>query len=121
MVDCGLRAGAAVVLRLVCGIGPSDFTKATLRHSQVEGGLGTDHRVHINLPTQTSPDGAAGFAEVQEVLAMEATFVKFAFFALIALAILGLLTMATVAIVFWLRIVWLWLRVHVRTAKPEHV
>jgi hypothetical protein len=52
---------------------------------------------------------------------MEATFVKFAFFVLMALAILGLLTMATVAIVFWLRIVWLWLRTHVRTAKPEHV
>lgn len=52
---------------------------------------------------------------------MEATFFKFAFFVLMALAILGLLTMATVAIVFWLRIVCLWLRAHVRTAKPEHV
>jgi len=48
---------------------------------------------------------------------VEATIFKFAFFVLIGLAILGLLTMAAVAIVFWLRVVWLWLREHVRTAK----
>lgn len=52
---------------------------------------------------------------------MEGTFYKFAFFVLIGLAMLGLLTMATVAIVFWLRILWLWLAAHVRTAKPGHV
>ncbi len=52
---------------------------------------------------------------------MEATFFKFAFFALITLVILGLLTMATVAIVFWLRIVWHWLRAQVRTANLGHV
>jgi len=51
---------------------------------------------------------------------MEATFFKFAFFILIGLAVLGLLTMATVALVFWLRVVWLWLRAHVRTAKAGH-
>jgi hypothetical protein len=51
---------------------------------------------------------------------MQAIFFKFAFFVLIGLAILGLLTMATVAIVFWLRVVWLWLRAHVRTTKAEH-
>ena len=59
--------------------------------------------------------------ESKEVRAMEATFFKFAFFLLMGLAILGLLTMATVAIVFWLRIAWLWLRTHVRTAEPGHV
>ncbi len=52
---------------------------------------------------------------------MEATFFKFAFFVLIGLAMLGLLTMATVAIVFWLRILWIWLRAYGRTAKPGHV
>jgi hypothetical protein len=51
---------------------------------------------------------------------MEATIFKYAFFALIGLAILGLLTMATVAIVFWLKVVWLWLRPHVRPAKVGH-
>lgn len=48
---------------------------------------------------------------------MEATIFKFAFFVLIGLAILGLLTMATVAIVFWLRVAWLWFRTRVRPAK----
>jgi len=48
---------------------------------------------------------------------MEASIYKFAFLVLIGLALLGLLTMATVAIVFWLKVVWLWLRVHLRTAK----
>jgi len=51
---------------------------------------------------------------------MEATIFKYAFFILIGLAILGALTMATVAIVFWLRVVWLWLRTHVRSAKVGH-
>ena len=48
---------------------------------------------------------------------MEVTIFKFAFFVLIGLALLGLLTMATVAIVFWLRVMWLWFRTHVRPAK----
>ena len=51
---------------------------------------------------------------------MEATIFKFAFFILMGLAILGLLTMATVAIVFWLRVVWLWLKAHARSAKVRH-
>jgi len=51
---------------------------------------------------------------------MEASFFKFAFFVLIGLALLGLSTMATVAIVFWIRVVWLWLRAHVKTAKTGH-
>lgn len=50
---------------------------------------------------------------------MEALIFKIAFFILIGLAILGLLIMATVAIVFWLRVVWLWRREHVRTAKAD--
>ena len=79
--------------------------------------MGTDHRVNINLPTHFTGQ----FAEVPEVTAMEATFFKFAFFVLIGLAMLGLLTMATVAIVFWLRILWIWLRAYGRTAKPGHV
>jgi hypothetical protein len=51
---------------------------------------------------------------------MKATIFEIAFFVLIGLALLGLLTMATVAVVFWLRVVWLWLRAHVRTAKTGH-
>jgi len=51
---------------------------------------------------------------------MEATIFRFAFFIVTGLALLGLLTMATVAIVFWLRVLWLWLRAHVRTAKVGH-
>jgi hypothetical protein len=51
---------------------------------------------------------------------METTIFKFAFFVLFGLAILGLLTMVTVAIVFWLRVVWLWLRTHVGPAKVGH-
>jgi len=50
---------------------------------------------------------------------MEATVFKFAFFALIGLAILGLLIMATVAVVFWLRVIWLWLKPHLRTAAAR--
>jgi hypothetical protein len=51
---------------------------------------------------------------------MEAAIFKFAFFVLIGLAILGLLIMATVAVVFWLRVTWLWLRQRVRTGKAKH-
>jgi len=52
---------------------------------------------------------------------MEATIFKFAFLILIGLAILGLSIMATVAVVFWLRVTWVWLRAHVRTAKHGRV
>jgi hypothetical protein len=52
---------------------------------------------------------------------MEATFFRFAFLILIGLAILGLLTMATVAIVYWVGVICLWFRTHVRTAKARHV
>ena len=51
---------------------------------------------------------------------MEATFFKYAFLVLMGLAMLGLLTMATVAIVFWLRIAWVWVT-HMRSARPGHV
>ncbi len=48
---------------------------------------------------------------------MEATFFKFAFILLMGLAMLGLLTMATTVIVLGLKVVWLWLTTHGRTAK----
>jgi len=48
---------------------------------------------------------------------MEASFFKFAFIILMGLAMLGLLTMATAVIVLGLRVVWLWLTTHLRTAK----
>jgi len=52
---------------------------------------------------------------------MKATIFEIAFFVLIGLAILGLLVMATVAVVSWVRVVWLWLRTPVTTAKPGHL
>jgi hypothetical protein len=52
---------------------------------------------------------------------MEVTLFKFAFFALMGLAIFGLLIMATVAIVFWLKVIWLWLKPHVKAALAKHV
>jgi hypothetical protein len=51
---------------------------------------------------------------------MEASIFKFAFFLLVGLAIFGLLAMATTAVVLGLKVVWLWLRAHARTAKARH-
>ena len=48
---------------------------------------------------------------------METTFFKNAFLALMGIAILGLLALATAAAVFWVKVVWLWLRPHLRTTK----
>jgi len=51
---------------------------------------------------------------------MEVTLFKYAFIILMAIAMLGVTAMATAMIVLGLRIVWLWFRVHVRTAKTGH-
>lgn len=51
---------------------------------------------------------------------MEASFFKFAFVILMGLAMLGILAMATTVIVLGLKVVWLWLLTHVRTAKTGH-
>jgi hypothetical protein len=51
---------------------------------------------------------------------MEASIFKFAFFVLMGLAILALLAMATGVIVLGIKVVWLWLKAHVRTAKVGH-
>jgi len=52
---------------------------------------------------------------------MEASFFKFAFIVLMGLAMLGILAMATTVIVIGLKLVWLWLTTHVRTARTGHL
>ena len=48
---------------------------------------------------------------------MEASFFKFAFITLMGLAMLGLFALATAVIVVGLKVIWLWLTTHLRTAK----
>lgn len=52
---------------------------------------------------------------------MEAEFFKFAFFVLMGLAILGLLAIITMFTVVGLKLLWSWLPIHPRIAKPGHV
>jgi hypothetical protein len=51
---------------------------------------------------------------------MEASIFKFAFFLLIGLAILALLAMGTTVIVLGVKVVWSWLRAHVRPGMARH-
>lgn len=51
---------------------------------------------------------------------MEAALLKFGFFVLMGLATLSLLAIVTMTTVVGVKVLWSWLRVHVRIAKIGH-